>query len=134
MKNKFEGTAGVLGALVSGVVNGTNVAVIPLDGDNYYRFFDETNNLWIPSPGHNLMLLKNVREYIYGLLENSGHLFLNEAFDILGIPKTKNGQLVGWIYRDGMASDAIYTIHRQINDGSIYLLQFNPQGIILDKI
>lgn len=134
MKNEFEGAAWIFGALVSGVVNGTNVAVIPLDEDNYYRFFDETNCFWIPSPGQNLMFLKNVREYIYELLKNSGHLFLNEAFNILGIPKTKTGQLVGWIYRDGMPTGDIYTIHRQINDGSIYLLQFNPQGIILDKI
>ena len=123
MKNEFEGTEGVLG-----VINGKNVAVIPLDEDNYYRFFDETNHLWVPSPGQNLMLLKNGRDYIYELLKNNGHLFLNEAFDVLGIPKTKNGQLVGWIYRDGMPACDIYTIHRQIKDGSIYLLQFNPQG------
>lgn len=134
MKKEFEGTEGVLGALVLGVINGKNVAVIPLDEDNYYRFFDETNHLWISSLGQNLMLLKNGRDYIYALLKNNGHLFLNEAFDILEIPKTKNGQLVGWIYRDGMPADDIYTIHSLSTDDSIYRLQFNPQGIIVDKI
>lgn len=71
----------------------------------------------------NRFTLNNQRKYMYDLLATRGYLFLNEAYDMLGFSRTKNGQLVGWIY----------TIYRQ-GESFVYLLDFKPQGIILDEI
>lgn len=58
---------------------------------------------------------------------------MNEVYDMLGFSRTKNGQLVGWTYKEGMAVGDIYTIYRR-GESFVYLLKFKPQGIILDKI
>ena len=82
----------------------------------------------------NRFTLNNQRKYIYDLLATRGYLFLNEAYDMLGFSRTKNGQLVGWTYKEGMTVGDIYMIYRHGNYGSLYMLNFKPQGIILDKI
>ena len=134
MKIKFEGTVDELRGLMSGDNIDTNIAVIQLDEDTYTRFFDENNRLWMKGNVMNRFTLNNQRKCIYDLLVTRGYLFLNEAYDTLGFSRTKNGQLVGWIYKEGITANDIYTIYPHGNSGSLYMLNFKPQGIILDKI
>lgn len=119
--------------LMSGDNVGTDSVVIQLEEDNYSRFFDENNQLWMKDNVMNRFTLNNQRKYIYDLLVTRGYLFLNEAYDMLGFSRTKNGQLVGWTYKEGMTVGDIYTIYRR-GESFVYLLDFKPQGIILDKI
>lgn len=119
--------------LMSGDNVGTDSVVIQLEEDNYSRFFDGNNQLWMKDNVMNRFTLNNQRKYIYDLLVTRGYLFLNEAYDMLGFSRTKNGQLVGWTYKEGMTVGDIYTIYRR-GEGFVYLLDFKPQGIILDKI
>lgn len=119
--------------LMSGDNVGTDSVVIQLEEDNYSRFFDENNQLWTKDNVMNRFTLNNQRRYMYDLLATRGYLFLNEAYDMLGFSRTKDGQLVGWTYKEGMTVDDIYTIYRQ-GESFIYLLDFKPQGIILDEI
>ena len=133
MKIEFEGTVDELRELMSGDNVGTDIAVIQLDEDNYSRFFDENNRLWMKGNVMNRFTLNNQRKYIYDLLVTRGYLFLNEAYDMLGFSRTKAGQLVGWTYKEGMTVGDIYTIYR-LGESSVYLLDFKPQGIILDEI
>lgn len=133
MKIEFEGTVDELRELMSSDNVDTDIAVIQLDEDNYTIFFDENNRLWMKDNIMNRFTLNNQRKYIYDLLATRGYLFLNEAYDMLGFSRTKNGQLVGWIYKEGMTVGDIYTIYRQ-GESFVYLLDFKPQGIILDEI
>lgn len=133
MKIEFEGAVDELRELMSGDNVGTDIAVIQLEEDNYSRFFDENNQLWTKDNVMNRFTLNNQRKYIYDLLATRGYLFLNEAYDMLGFSRTKNGQLVGWTYKEGMTVGDIYTIYR-LGESFVYLLDFKPQGIILDKI
>lgn len=134
MKIEFEGTVDELRELMSGDNIGTDIAVIQLDEDNYTRFFDENNRLWMKGNVMNMFTLNNKRKHIYDLLATRGYLFLNEAYDMLGFSRTKNGQLVGWTYKEGMTVGDIYMIYPHGNNGSLYMLNFKPQGIISDEI
>lgn len=65
MKIEFEGTVDELRELMSGDNIGTDIAVIQLDEDNYTRFFDENNRLWMKGNVMNMFTLDNQRKYIY---------------------------------------------------------------------
>ena len=64
----------------------------------YARFFDEASPYWQNDPEYNLMFLKAQQQYANDLLRAKGRLFLNDVYDMLGIEKTKAGQVVGWVY------------------------------------
>ena len=92
------------------------------------------------------MFLKDQQRYANDLLKSKGHLFLNEVYDMLGIPRTKAGQVVGWIYDekhpvgDNFVDFGIYDIYneraRDFVNGyeRTILLDFNVDGNILDMI
>ena len=61
----------------------------------YAKFFDDGCTGWTKDPEYNLMFLKDQQRYANDLLQSKGHLFLNEVYDMLGIPRTKAGQAVG---------------------------------------
>lgn len=111
---------------------------------DYARFFDESCEAWEKDPEYNLMFLRAQQQYANDLLRSRGHLYLNEVYDMLGIPRTKAGQVVGWVYNDekpvgdNYVDFGIYEINREkardfVNgyERSI-LLDFNVDGNILD--
>lgn len=64
----------------------------------YARFFDETCKGWTKDHDYNLMCLRDTQKWANIKLQRDGHLFLNDVYEALGIPKTKAGQVVGWLY------------------------------------
>ena len=64
----------------------------------YARFYDDGCNGWTKNPEDNLYFLKCQENDANDLLKTRGHLFLNEVYDMLGIPRTQAGQIVGWVY------------------------------------
>ena len=122
-----------------------NVADPNLYSD-YARFFDDGCAGWTKDPEYNLMFLKDQQRYANDLLQSKGHLFLNEVYDMLGIPRTKAGQAVGWIYDevhpvgDNFVDFGLTDIHnarvRDFVNGyeRTILLDFNVDGSILDMI
>lgn len=113
---------------------------------DYARFFDESCEEWQKDSEYNLMFLTARQQYANDLLRRKGHLFLNEVYDMLGIPRTKAGQVVGWIYDkaeplgDNYVDFGIYNICREKNRDfvngyeRVILLDFNVDGNILDRI
>ena len=109
---------------------------------DYARIFDESCPAWTRDPEANKMFLRQMEVYLTGKLQRVGHLFLNEAYDMLGFTRTKIGAMVGWIYDeenpegDNYVSFGIFTEDnkRFVNgyENSI-LLDFNVDGNILDK-
>ena len=113
---------------------------------SYARFFDDGCTGWTKDPEYNLMFLKNQQRYANDLLKSRGHLFLNEVYDMLGIPRTKAGQVVGWIYDeeypngDNFVDFGIYDLYnekaRDFVNGyeRTILLDFNVDGDIMNLI
>lgn len=109
----------------------------------YARFFNSANPNWSKNPEWNLLFIKQQQAYANDVLRTRGYLFLNDVLDLLGIPRTKAGAVVGWIYSedndigDNFVDFGIYADHNQNfingNDDSA-LLDFNVDGCILDKI
>lgn len=118
----------------------------------YAKFFDE----WTSTEHHkdseyNLMFLRRQQDYANEVLKAKGHLFLNDVYEMLGIPKTKAGQVVGWIYDeenpngDNYVDFGIYEMtgveryderKRAFVNGyeRNILLDFNVDGVIYDMI
>lgn len=116
-----------------------NVADPNLYSD-YARVFDESCIGWSKTPEYNLVFLKQQQAHANKLLQQNGYLFLNEVYDMIGVPRSKAGQVVGWIYDeknpigDNYVDFGIYDITREkvrdfVNgyERSI-LLDFNVDG------
>lgn len=112
---------------------------------DYARFFDETCGSYEKDPEYNLMFLRRQQDYANDLLRTKGHVFLNEVYDMLGIQRTKAGQIVGWIYDtknpngDNYIDFGIYSgteRSRAFVNGheKAILLDFNVDGVIYDLI
>lgn len=128
------------------VVKKTIDVVDPSEYSDYARFFEDGCTGWSKDPEFNLMFLKNQQSYANDLLKSRGHLFLNEVYDLLGIPRTKAGNVVGWIYDeehpvgDNFVDFGIYDINKPKNRDFVngyertILLDFNVDGDILNMI
>ena len=119
------------------------------DFSDYARFFDSSCQGHTKDPETNLIYLKHQQAYCNELLKARGFLFLNDVYEILDIPKTKAGQIVGWLYnKDGNTPtngdgyidfgiyDPNYEASRRFVNGCEYniLLDFNVDGPILEYI
>lgn len=82
------------------VVKNTVKAVDPTTISEYAVFFDESCPGWTKDPEYNKTFLIAQQEFANQKLRTKGYLFLNEVYNMLGIPQTKAGQVVGWIYDD----------------------------------
>ena len=119
----------------------------PLDNiSEYARFFDATSNNFEKDPEYNMMFLRSQQDYANEMLKSRGHLFLNEVYDLLDIPRSRAGQVVGWVYdKDGNTNGDNYVDFglyrndqgtRRFINGLEYniLLDFNVDGVIYDMI
>lgn len=113
---------------------------------DYARFFDDGCSNWEKDSEYNLMFLRAEQNYANDRLKARGYLFLNEVYDRLGIPASKAGQIVGWVYNadkpvgDNYVDFGIYEMNceraRAFVNGyeRTILLDFNVDGPILDLI
>lgn len=118
----------------------------PNQYSDYAKFFDESCSGWTKDPEHNLTFLKLQQAYANEKLQNQGYLFLNDVYKMLGIPATKAGQCVGWVYDeknpvgDNYIDFNIYDMNREKARDFVngyertILLDFNVDGNILDLI
>lgn len=109
----------------------------------YARYFDDLRNGWNKNPEYTLVFLKYQQCYANDLLKAKGHVFLNEVYEMLDIPKTEAGDKVGWIYNkecpngDNFIDFGLHDKqNRDFIDGleRVAILDFNVDGIITDFI
>ena len=112
----------------------------------YARFFDASSENFAKDPEYNMMFLRRQQDYANEMLKARGHLFLNEVYDLLDIPRSKAGQVVGWVYDkngntkgDNYVDFGLYRNDqgtRRFVNGLEYniLLDFNVDGVIYDII
>ena len=107
-------------------------------------FFDEANPNWTRDPTSNYMFLKGVQSHAQRMLELRGHLFLFEVYDSLGIPRTKETIVAGWVLDnpkgDGFvdfgfmtSNDPMAIAFRNGGERSVRL-NFNIDGVVWDLI
>lgn len=118
----------------------------PNTTSDYARFFDDGCNGWTKDPEFNLMFLKDQQRYANDLLKTRGHLFLNEVYDMLGIPRSTAGAVVGWVYDekhpvgDNFVDFGIYDLYNEKKRDFVngyertILLDFNVDGEIYKLI
>ena len=124
----------------------TVTRVAPGDPSIYARFFDQFSSSWVKEPEYNMIFLKCQQSYANDLLHSRGHVFLNEVYDMVGVPRSKAGAVVGWILSKNGETDNFVNFgifddreNERVRDfvngreGAI-LLDFNVDGVIYDKI
>ena len=113
-----------------------------LNASPYCVFFDESSKEWTKNSEYNKMVLFAKQQVANEMFNAQGHLFLNEVYDMIGVPRTQAGAVVGWIKGAGddyvdfgivngfseKARDFVNGYERSI------LLDFNVDGVIYDKI
>lgn len=123
-----------------------NVAVAsdPNEYSEFARFYDDGCNGWTKDPEHNLFFLKSVQAHFNDKLQAEGHVFLNEVYKALGIPETKAGHVVGWVYDeedpigDNFIDFGLYDMNREKVRAFVngyertILLDFNVDGNVWD--
>ena len=112
----------------------------------YGKFFDESSPQWRTTGDANIFFLTAQQTYANTLLHARGHVFLNEIYDAIGIPRTSAGAIVGWVDNggDGVIDFGIYNSVNDCNtdnadfvngyDCKRLLLDFNVDGVIYDLI
>lgn len=111
----------------------------------YAKFFDELCPAWRDDSELNLVFLRARENEANYRLRAQGYLFLNDVYDMLSIPRTKAGQVVGWTYShddnadgDNRISFNIYNRNDQVGRDFVngfeksILLDFNVDGVIKD--
>lgn len=116
----------------------------PNQFSDYARFFDESCIAFTKTPEDNLWFLKQRQGEANRRLQHDGYLFLNDVYEMLGLPKTKAGQVVGWVYNekepigDNFVDFGIYDQSREAVRDFVngyeraILLDFNVDGNIWD--
>lgn len=112
----------------------------------YSKTYNEKDGLyWTKKRKDNVLFLHMHQNYFNDLLRSRqiivngqvirrGHLFLNEVFEKIGLPKTKEGQFVGWVYDENNPVGDNF-VDFGINPRGSHpnvILDFNVDGYILD--
>jgi hypothetical protein len=113
------------------------------EASDYARFFDDGCKGWTKDPELNLYRVRQAQTFANQKLDQDGFLFLNDVYEMLGIPKTQAGQIVGWIRKkgiepigDGYVDFGIYDLHNERKRAFVnghertILLDFNVDGPI----
>lgn len=110
----------------------------------FARFFDDGCLGWEKDPEFNRMYVQQRQNEANEILKHQGYLFLNDVYDMLGMPKSKAGQVVGWIYDeknpigDNFVDFGIFDMYNEAKRNFVngyertILLDFNVDGNILD--
>lgn len=104
--------------------------------EKYVVQFDGRSKLFSKEPGRNNHILEMYQMFANDKLQTQGHLFLNEVLDILGLPRVKAGQRVGWIWRKKYQPNTVIDFgFSSAEDHSFPIpLHLNVDGDILDRV
>lgn len=98
----------------------------------YAKVFDISSKNWVNNEDHNKTFIKMQEQWLNDRLRAVGHVFLNEAYDALGVARSSQGQMVGWFrkpYSNFVEFDIVDTTS---DDG--FIISFNPDGVIYNRL
>lgn len=112
----------------------------------YARLFGPDNPNWNPTPETNMFFLRGHQNWLNDKLDARGYVTLNEAYDALGMERSKAGHVVGWLSKehggvDGYIDFGIWDSDNMLKfhdfmtgrEDSI-LIDFNVDGEIYSKL
>lgn len=115
----------------------------------YSQIFDQYSDRWQRkwTPDQVLSYLRGKQREANDMLRIRKHLFVNEVYDLLGLPRTAEGQVTGWILTQNnpdsyvdFGLDAIpeeklrEILSAERNEDVAIRLNFNPDGLIYNMI
>lgn len=109
----------------------------------YARFFNSSCPAWANDSEYNMIYLKQIEKQANYMLKARGYLFLNDVYEMLGLPRSKAGQVVGWIYseKNPIGDNHVdFDIYADANQDFVNgltpdaILDFNVDGCILDVL
>ena len=118
----------------------------PEINDQFTRFFDDGQMGWDKDPEVTRCFLLKQQAYANEILRTRGHITLNDVYDMLDIPRTKEGYVVGWVYDEenpvgdnyvdfGLFDGTDPRTNMFINGNERTVkLNFNVDGVIYDLI
>lgn len=86
------------------------------------RVFGPENKNWDPSPTVSRNFLNAVERHMNDRLRWQGHLFLNEVYSALGMPKTRLGAVMGWSRKadpDAVVLFSAYEDHASLGEDDV---------------
>lgn len=109
-------------------------------GSPYKVLFDERNPNWSKQYDYNRIFIQAQQNYANDLLRAKGCVFLNDVHDMLGLERTKAGQIVGWVLNGDGDNYIDFGVFRNGYDGMRFVageersiwLDFNVDGDVLD--
>lgn len=118
--------------------NGPKKVKTKVVGENgaspYAVLFGPDNKNWKSTPEYNTMFLRQVEEYLNRRLRTEGYLFLNRAYEELGLPATEFGSTTGWLYERGNGDNYVdFGIWDETDKTRMYdFMVGNEKHILLD--
>lgn len=106
---------------------------------------EESSNCWDDNEDYTAENLAAVQLWANRRLERKGHLFLNEVYDQLGLSRTREGAVVGWIKNSENGDNYVSLGDYEANTYRVpsddysrvdtnFIVDFNVDGMIWDKI
>lgn len=116
----------------------------------YARLYDNSSTQWRGERLLDRAFLMGQQQRANDLLMLHGFVFLNQVYDMLGLPWSPEGQLVGWVLKDPKQMEAEgrdgyidFGLQNPINDptrefmeghnDTVYL-DFNVDGVVFDEL
>lgn len=93
----------------------------------YTVIFDESNPNWCVQQEANEIFIQCHERFANHVLNTRGHIFLNEVFDSLGLPRTRDGQTMGW------RGDSKICFGTD-SDGTRIVIAFVVDGYVINEI
>jgi len=106
----------------------------------YARFFDESSTEWRKNADQNRFFITAQQNYLNNLLHARGHVYLNEAYEALGLEHCDAGSVVGWLLSEEGDNFIDFGIYEAFNSRFVngeersILLDFNVDGVIYGKV
>ena len=100
--------------------------------------FDYKSIEWRKDVMYNLTFLDVIQDQCNHLLDARGYIVLNDVYDILNFPKTKEGCVYGWTKTRGEGFVDFGVDHEKrseyiLQNNAEIVLEFNMDGIIFDE-
>ena len=120
-----------------------SIEVADPNASGYVKYFTRSNPYWEEDPSYAEMFLRAQQSYANDKLKATGHLTLNDVYDMLGFHDSKAGMVVGWIYDldhpngDNYVEFDVKKVNLPNEQGGYeeaYAIDFNVDGNIYEKM
>jgi hypothetical protein len=108
--------------------------------DDYNKLFQKynddgtINDNWTNDQYHNLAFLKSQETFATYRLQAYGYLLLNDVYKMLGMPETKAGMVVGWIYDKKNPVGDNYVDFGLKDENGESIIDFSALGMVAQPI